>query len=66
MKDGKMETDKCEWCGMEYPKGGYTYWSLKVYIPFKYAKLKRFKNFSTIEHKICDDCKNHLKEVKND
>ena len=38
--------DICEWCGMRYPKGGYLYWEIQVFDD---------------KHKICDDCKKHLK-----
>ena len=40
--------NKCEWCGMEYPKGTYIYWIINV-----------FKD----THTICDDCKEHLKKI---
>jgi len=40
---------KCEWCGSEYPKGGQVLWEVRV--------------FDTL-HIICDDCRKHLKKVK--
>ena len=46
--DEKEKTDRCEWCGMEYPYGGYDYYEVRI--------------FST-NHKICADCYVQLKKI---
>jgi hypothetical protein len=40
--------NRCEWCGMEYPNGMWTYYSVVV--------------FDTT-HTICSDCLDQLKIV---
>lgn len=47
--------DKCEWCGMAYPRGGWQYYEIIVF---------------DISHKICGDCYGRLVPIlpvsKND
>ena len=43
------ETFICDWCKMEYPEGTYPYWELML--------------FGKEYHIICDDCKEHLKQL---
>ena len=40
--------NKCEWCGMVYPKGTYDYYKITVW--------KK-------EHIICKDCYKQLKQI---
>mgnify|MGYP006909287351 CR=1 FL=1 len=56
-----MEVNICEWCGMRYPKGGFTYWVIEVFPGVIKSAIRKRKvpNF----HMICDDCKNQLREV---
>jgi len=42
--------DYCEWCGMDYPRGSWDYYDIKI--------------FGKHYHKICSDCKGHLKKVE--
>jgi len=50
----KAKEDRCEWCDLHYPringKSTFIFWEVELFGKYK--------------HKICDDCKNHLKEVK--
>jgi len=66
----KMKDDitTCEWCGMTYPKGGWTYYKIRV-INMNIEKLvekieKGIKEDKFDEHIICSDCHEHLKECK--
>lgn len=46
----KNGTYKCDWCGMEYPPGGWDYYQIVL--------------FGKKPHTICSDCYNHLKLIK--
>ena len=49
-----MKTDRCDWCRMEYPRGGWDcYYELDV----------MGKNNEMIHHVICSDCYDRLKPV---
>lgn len=58
----------CEWCGMTYPKGGWTYYKITVR-NMDIEKLveeieKGLKDDDFDIHIICSDCYDHLKECK--
>ena len=46
-KGDDKDSDICEWCGMEYLKDCWDYYTIKVF---------------SKEHKICSDCYEHLKK----
>ena len=53
----------CEWCGMTYPKGGWTYYKICV----RNMNLEKIINNEKVykgdgfdEHIICSDCYDHL------
>lgn len=56
---------KCEWCGMTYPKGGWTYYKIKVRnmsVEKVVEKIEKgIKDDVFDEHIICSDCYDHLK-----
>lgn len=59
----------CEWCGMSYPKGGWTFYKINV----RNMKLEKFiekiekgiKDEDFDQHIICSDCYEHLEECKD-
>lgn len=67
----KMKDDitTCEWCGMTYPKGGWTYYKIHV-INMNIEKLVEkiekgiIKEEDFDEHIICSDCYDRLEECK--
>ncbi len=67
-KKNKDNITTCEWCGMTYPKGGWTYYKILVR-NMSIEKLvenieKGIKDDDFESHVICSDCYNHLKECK--
>lgn len=64
----KDEFTTCEWCGMAYPKGGWTYY--KIYVRnMDLEKIveqieKGIDEDHFDEHIICSDCYDRLKECK--
>lgn len=67
-KEMKDQVTTCEWCGMTYPKGGWTYYKIQV-VNMNIEKLvekieKGIKDGEFDEHIICSDCYDHLKECK--
>ncbi len=64
----KVDVTTCEWCGMRYPKGGYTYYRILVRNMSieKMIELieKGIKDDDFEEHIICSDCKERLEECK--
>lgn len=65
----KMKDDitTCEWCGMTYPKGGWTYYKILVKnmsiekLVENIEKGVEVKNEDFDKHVICSDCYDHLK-----
>lgn len=66
----KMKDDitTCDWCGMTYPKGGWTYYKILVRnmsIEKLVEKIEKgIKDDDFDEHIICSDCYDRLKECK--
>jgi len=66
----KDDITTCEWCGMTYTKGGWTYYKIQV----KNMNLEKLieniekgiepKDEDFEEHIICSDCHKHLKICK--
>jgi len=67
-KKMKDEITTCEWCGMTYPKGGWTYYKIQVRnmslekLVEKIEKCIKDEDFD--RHIICSDCYDHLKVCK--
>lgn len=64
----KDEITTCEWCGMTYPKGGWTYYNILVR-NMSVEKVvedieKGIKDNDFESHIICSDCRNRLKICK--
>ena len=61
----KYHITTCEWCGMTYPKGGWTYYKILVKNMGieKVVEMieKGIKDDKFDEHTICSDCYDHLK-----
>ena len=58
----------CEWCGMTYPKGGWTYYKIRVR-NMNITKIVEQIEKGTEEgdfdkHLICSDCYEHLEICK--
>lgn len=67
-KGMKDKTTTCEWCGMTYPKGGWTYYKILVR-NMSIEKVvenieKGIKDDDFERHVICSDCYDRLKECK--
>ena len=64
----KDSVTTCEWCGMTYPKGGWTYYKILVRnmsIEKVVENLERgIKDDDFERHVICSDCHDRLKECK--
>lgn len=66
----KDDITTCEWCGITYPKGGQTYYKIRVRNMNLEKLVKRieegteFINDEFDEHIICSDCCGHLEECK--
>jgi len=66
----KDDITACEWCGMTYPKGGWTYYKIRVRnmsVEKLVENIKKgieFRNDDFEEHIICSDCHDHLEECK--
>lgn len=66
----KMKDDitTCEWCGMTYPKGGWTYHKILVRnmnIEKLVEKIEKgIKDEDFDKHIICSDCYNRLEECE--
>lgn len=66
-KNRKGGSTTCEFCGLTYPKGGWTYYKIKV----KNMSIEKLvdniekgitpKEYEFEEHIICSDCHEHLK-----
>lgn len=67
-KEMKDKITTCEWCGMTYPKGGWTYH--KIFVRnMNIEKLvenieKGINDDDFDEHIICSDCYDHLKKCE--
>lgn len=69
-KKMKDDISICEWCGMTYPKGGWTYYKIQV----KNLNIEKLieniekgiesKDNDFEEHIICSDCHKNLKICK--
>ena len=64
-KKMKDHITTCEWCGMTYPKGGWTYYKILVR-NMSIEKIaehieKGTKEDDFDQHLICSDCYDHLK-----
>ncbi len=68
----KDDITECEWCGMRYPKGGWTYYKIRVRNMSTEKIMERVRNVSAEkimehdfdEHIICSDCYDHLEQCK--
>ena len=64
----KDQVTTCEWCGMTYPKGGWTYYKILVrnmnieQLAEKIEKGIKDEDFD--QHLICSDCYDHLEKCK--
>lgn len=64
----KDQITTCEWCGMTYPKGGWTYYKIIVrnmnieQLAEKIEKGIKDEDFD--QHLICSDCYDHLEKCK--
>lgn len=66
-KKMKDDVTTCEWCGITYPKGGFTYYKIKVHnmsVERLVENLEKGIEDKIDEHIICSDCHEHLKECK--
>lgn len=63
-KSMKDDITTCEWCGMTYPKGGWTYYKILVRNMSMEKIAERIEKGMTDEdfdqHIICSDCYEHL------
>ncbi len=71
VEERKKDKDKvttCEWCGMTYPKGGWTYYKILVRnmdLEKLIEKLEKgIKDDDFDRHIICSDCYEHLKKCE--
>lgn len=68
-KEMKDKITTCEWCGMTYPKGGWTYYKILVRnmsiekIVDKIEKGIKDEDFES--HIICSDCYDHLERCED-
>lgn len=67
-KEMKDKITTCEWCGMTYPKGGWTYYKIRVR-NMSIEKVvenieKGIKDNDFEMHIICSDCYDRLEKCK--
>lgn len=64
----KCDITVCEWCGITYPKGGWTYYKILVRnmgIEKVVENIEKGIKYDDFEkHVICSDCYGRLKECK--